>query len=283
MPDIRISPPLRLLQLGRTLTALRAASGLTCQQVATRLEWSASKVSRLERGANNYATAGDVQRLLDVYNVEDPDIRDDCLRLLRTAHITPPWAEHKRGLGGLVEYVALETEAQTIRHWHPLLIPGQLQTEAYARAVISAGMVEKDETMLTLRVRARLARQWITKCEDPVHVYALIGEQVLQQRIGGTAVMSEQLDRLVSDSRRPNIDIRVIPQEAAVGLSSGFVLLSLLNLGEVLFIEAGTAGIIDQGPRVGEFERRFDYFRSLALPPDESVALIMNVRKGFPC
>jgi transcriptional regulator with XRE-family HTH domain len=283
MPDSRISPPLRLLQLGRTLTGLRDAAGLTCSQVATRLKWSPSKVSRLERGANSYATAGDINRLLDLYEVDNSAVRSVCQDLLRTGRITPPWEKHKRGLGGLVEYVMWETEASLIQHWHPLLIPGQLQTEAYARAVITAGMPEPDEALLMLKVRARIARQWITSCDDPLHVHALIGEQALHQRVGGPEVMVQQLDKLVLDTGRPNITIQIVPQEAGVGLASGFVLLALPGFGEALFIEAGTGGIIDQGPRVAEFKRRFCYFHELALPADESADLIMRIRRGVTC
>ncbi|MEQ4717853.1 helix-turn-helix transcriptional regulator [Nonomuraea sp. B19D2] len=283
MPDSRISPPLRLLTLGRTLVELRDAAGLTCGEVANRLQWSASKVSRLERGANQYATAGDIKRLLDLYRVEDAAVRAECQHLLRTGRVTPPWEEHKRGLGGLVEYVVWETEASLICHWHPLLVPGQLQTEAYAHAVIAAGMIEQDEALVAMKVRARIARQWITYCDDPVHVHALIGEQALRQQIGGPAVMAQQLDKLVADTSRPNITIRVIPHETSVGLSSGFVLLALPSLGEVLFLEVGIGGIIDQGPRVGEFKRRFNHFRELALPADESADLISRIREGITC
>ncbi|MEV0307850.1 helix-turn-helix domain-containing protein [Nonomuraea fuscirosea] len=282
MSESRISPPLRLMMLGRKLIGLRDAAGLTCNQVAGSLQWSPSKVSRLERGVNSYATAGELTRLLDLYNV-DADVRSECQHLLRAGRTRPPWEEHKRGLGPLVDFVVWETEASLIRHWHPLLIPGQLQTEAYARAIIAAGMIEPDETLLTLKVRARLARQWITYCDDPVNLHALVGEQALHQQVGGPEVMAAQLDKLVLDMHRPNITIQVIPQERAVGLSSGFVMLTLPTLGEVLFLEAGTAGIIDQGPRVVEFKKRFGYFLERALPADQSAGLIMAVRKGFAC
>jgi transcriptional regulator with XRE-family HTH domain len=282
MSELRISPPLRLFMLGRRLTGLRDAAGLTCGQVANRLEWSPSKVSRLERGVNSYATAGELTRLLDLYGV-DAAVRAECQHLLRTGRITPPWEEHKRGLGGLVDYVVWETEASRLQHWHPLLIPGQLQTEAYARAVIGAGMLEPDEALLTMKVRARLARQWITYCDNPVRLHALIGEQALRQQVGGPGVMAAQLDKLVLDTSRPNVVIQIIPQERAVGLSSGFVVLTLPNLGEVLFLEVGTAGIIDQGPRVAEFKKRFGYFLERTLPADQSAGFIMDIRKGLGC
>ncbi|WP_171074153.1 helix-turn-helix domain-containing protein [Nonomuraea basaltis] len=268
--------------LGRKLTGLRDAAGMTCGQVASSLKWSPSKVSRLERGVNSYATAGELTRLLDLYGV-DAAVRAECQHLLRTGRITPPWEEHKRGLGGLVEYVAWETEASRIQYWHPLLIPGQLQTEAYARAIIAAGMLEPDEALLAMKVRARLARQWITRCDNPVHLHALIGEQALRQQVGGPDVMAAQLDKLVLDTTRPNVTIQIIPQERAVGLSSGFVVLTLPGLGEVLFLEAGTAGIIDQGPRVVEFKKRFGYFLARALPADQSAGLITDIRKGLAC
>ncbi|MFI7131577.1 helix-turn-helix domain-containing protein [Nonomuraea sp. NPDC050153] len=279
MPESRISPPYRLSVLGMRLAQLREARHLTGAQVAQRTGVTPSALSRLERGKNSYVTPGDVRLLLDLYDGDD-DVREECLELVADARLTPYWAPYRRALGELEEYVALETEARHIRYWHPLLIPGLLQTDAYAREVIAAERFDDDPSLVRLKVRARLARQWIVRCDhDPVHVHALLAEGVLRQNVGGPAVMREQLDRLVQEAGRPNVTVRVIPQAVGAhpGLAGGFVLLNLPWLGDTLFIEAGGGGVVDRGPRVQEYGRLLSRLQAMALPDKESAALIAHV------
>ncbi|WP_344897780.1 helix-turn-helix transcriptional regulator, partial [Nonomuraea antimicrobica] len=242
----RISPPIRLLQLGQTLQRLREQAGLTGQQVKERTGITTSTLSRLERGQNRYATAGDVHMLLNVYGAE-PGVRQECLLLVTSARVTPYWAEHRRGLGGLVEYVAYETEARLIGFWHPVLVPGLLQTEAYARAVLTAARFADEPALVPFKIRARLARQWILRCDDPALLHAIISEDALRQSIGGPQVMRDQLARLIEEARRPNVIVQVLPHEVGAhpGMTGGFVLLDLPRLGDALFVESGGGGIID--------------------------------------
>ncbi len=278
MSESRVSPPYRLRLLGVRLARLREARGLTGAQVAQQTGFTPSALSRLERGKNRYVTPGDVRLLLDLYD-GDQKVREECLDLVASARVTPYWAPHRRALGELEEYVALETEAQQIRYWHPLLIPGLFQTEAYAHAVISADWFDHEPSLVRLKARARLARQWIVRCDDPVHVHAVIAEGVLRQHVGGPVVMREQLDRLVEEAARPNVTVQVLPREVGAhpGMAGGFVLLSMPWLGEALFIEAGGGGVLDRGPRVREYGRLLSRLQALALPGEESAAFIARV------
>ncbi|WP_162795845.1 helix-turn-helix domain-containing protein [Nonomuraea lactucae] len=278
----RISPPIRLLQLGQTLQGLREQAGLTGQQVAERTGITSSALSRLERGQNRYATAGDVHTLLNLYGAE-PDRRQECLRLVTTARITPYWAEHRRGLGGLVEYVAYETEAELIRYWHPVLVPGLLQTEEYAWAVLTALRFDDDPSVVALKVRARLARQWITRCPTPAQVHAIVAEGALRQPIGGPEVLRGQLDRLAQEALMPHITVQVLPNSVGAhpGMSGGFVLLSLPSMGDALFVESGGGGIIDRDEqRVEDSGRVFGRLSDMALSPDESAQLISDIARS---
>lgn len=281
----RISPPIRLLLLGQILQRLREQACLTGHQVAERTGITSSTLSRLERGQNRYAMAGDVHVLLKLYGAE-PEVRQECLRLVTSARVTPYWAEHRRGLGELVEYVAYETEAKLIRYWHPVLIPGLLQTGDYARSVITALRFDDDPALVGLKIRARLARQWILRCNTPAQVHAVVAEDALRQTIGGPEVMRGQLDRLVVDVQSPNITVQVLPRRlgAHPGMAGGFVLLSLPNMGDALFVEAGGGGIIDRdGIRVEETGRVFDRLQGIALSPDDSTQLISDIAEELMC
>lgn len=184
----RISPPLRLLRLGRILLRLREGRGLTGDQVCAKTGWSPSTLSRLERGKTARLLPGDVHVLLNIYEAER-SVRDECIQLALSARATPYWVEHKRALGDLLDYVAYETEAETIRSWQPQVIPGLLQTEAYAHTVLGAGRVDIDESLVRLRVRARIARQWIIHCAEPARLKAVISEEALRRQVGGKAIM----------------------------------------------------------------------------------------------
>ncbi|WP_431903719.1 helix-turn-helix domain-containing protein [Nonomuraea sp. bgisy101] len=276
----RVSPPLRLMRLGRTLHRLREERGLTGDQVCAKTGWSPSTLSRLERGKTAHVLPGDVHVLLNVYAAEK-SVRDECISLAVSARVTPYWAEHKKALGGLVEYVALETEAESISSWQPQVIPGLLQTEEYARTVLEASQVEADGAMVRLRVRARIARQWILHCAEPAHLQAVVSEEALRREVGGRDIMRGQLDHLLAELELPNIEIRVLPRAVAVhpGMDGGFVLLTLPAMGETLYLEAGHDGILDQGPRASHFRRRYSAIQELAWEPGPSAAFIGRVRE----
>ncbi|MEV0236792.1 helix-turn-helix transcriptional regulator [Nonomuraea sp. NPDC050786] len=260
------------------LAQLREARHLTGAQVAQQTGVTQSALSRLERGKNSYVTPGDVRLLLDLYDANE-DVREETLHLIASARLTPYWAPHRRALGALEEYVALETEAQHIRYWQPLLIPGLLQTEAYAHAVIAADRFDDDASLVRLKVRARLARQWIVFGDDPVQLHVVVAEDALRQRVGDPQVMRDQLDRLVREAGRPNVTIQVLPRAVGAhpGMAGGFVLLNLPWLGDALFIEAGAGGVVDRGPRVREYGRLLGRLQSMALPGEESAAFIAQV------
>ncbi|MFI6889144.1 helix-turn-helix domain-containing protein [Streptosporangium canum] len=279
----RFSPLMRQQELGRLLRELRSQQQLNLGEAAHRVGWSRSKVGKVETG-ETLVFPGDIARLLDVYDA-DLDTRRRCGELVQQARAKPWWKEYQHGLGDLGPLVSLETEASLIRYWQPQLIPGQLQTEDYARAVIEAHYPWEDDLMIKLRVRARLARQWITRCDNPVIIQAVIGEDALRRPVGGPQVMAGQLAALVDAFERPNISIRVLPRSvgAHAGLTSGFLLISFPSMLDALFLESGTGGIIDHGPQVAEFGMRFEHIAAASLSPAASADLIVAIRRENRC
>jgi len=128
------SPTARARRLRHELRRLREDAGLTHSEVAHRLEWSASKLSRIETGQSRVNT-GDVRDLLDVYGVTDDTTREAFVQLAKEARRRGWWTRYTDVLGSGT-YVGLEAEASALHTYESQFVPGLLQTEDYARAVI---------------------------------------------------------------------------------------------------------------------------------------------------
>ncbi|MFE3452347.1 helix-turn-helix domain-containing protein [Nonomuraea sp. NPDC059194] len=278
----RISPPLRQQRLASILRDLRETRSLSRDEVAARLGWAAVKVWRIETGKTR-PSVDDASRLTELYGA-GLDVRELCERLARQASGRPWWAPYRSVLG---EYVAFETEAVLIRTWEPLLIPGLLQTEDYARAVHMAAHPDEPADVINLRVKARMTRHRLLLAEtDPTQFTAVISEGALRQRVGGPSTMAAQLRRIVDVGERPNVNIYVLPADigAHPGLEGSFVLLSLPGHEAHLFVETGVSEVItDKVELVRDYERRFDWLASKSMPPDRSMAFIAEIEEGCGC
>jgi len=222
------SPTVRRRRLAAELHRLRDRVGLTGDQVAERLGWSPSKVSRIENTRSGIKVS-DAQRLLDLYGVAGAH-REELVALAREAERKGWWDAYSGALPG--EYAALiglEAEAELAWNWEPQIVPGLLQTEEYARAVIRAHMgatatVPPGE--IERRVAARMARQEVLTRAQPLQLTVALDESVLLRRFGDDSVMGGQLARLAQVSELPNVKLRVLPLAGSHPIGTGgFVLL----------------------------------------------------------
>jgi transcriptional regulator with XRE-family HTH domain len=209
LPD-RGSPTVRGRRLAAELRRLRERTGLTGEEVAERLGWSGSKVSRIELARTGVKQA-DLRLLLDLYGVPD-SYRQELIALSRrssqrnwlevmTASFPPEYAA----------YLHAEAEAQSIWNWEPQVVPGLLQTPEYARAVMQHWLMmfpgplrEADR-----RLEARLLRQELLTRDPPLQLSVVMDESVLRRRFGDPQVMRRQLEHLAEVSELPNVEIRV--------------------------------------------------------------------------
>ncbi|WP_055533613.1 helix-turn-helix domain-containing protein [Streptomyces graminilatus] len=227
------APTVRRRRLGAKLRALRG--DLTLDEVAERSEggFIPSKLSRIET-ARSAAKAKDVDELLDLYKRLGREVTDE----LRAALVTLTkdggqrgWWHSYRGVLTPVyeDLISLEAEAESVSWWQLGVIPGLLQTAEYAREIIrTTAMSEAVETRVDALVEVRLARQAVlTRESDPLTLWAIIAEQALRSTTEDPDVMDEQLGRLLSMGRRPNINIQVLRSDAPlhVGQMGSFALL----------------------------------------------------------
>ena len=188
---------------------------MTGDEVAERLGWSPSKISRLEHGRTGYKLR-DVESLLDLYEVQGTH-RDDLLALTRDTY-RKSWLENESASlpSRFATYVSMETEAEVIWNWEPHLVPGLLQTEDYARSIFEGwqSVVTMSPAEIQRRVDIRLARQDLLDRDPPPALSVVLDESVLTRRVGDASVMRAQLAHLLDCSERPTIEVRVLPLSA---------------------------------------------------------------------
>ncbi|PTA48052.1 helix-turn-helix transcriptional regulator [Micromonospora sp. RP3T] len=259
--------------LGGELRELRRARGLALRRVAARLEWQASKLSRMETGVQGIQAA-DVASLLVIYGVTGEERR----RLLAMAERSAEtgWWE---AIGGLSDesrtLIRLEAEAAGIVNWEPLLVPGLLQTPDYAQAVMVGCGVPSDEAQG--RVAARLGRQAILSRPAPPALHVLLDEAVLRRALGGPRVMARQLRHLLEAAERPTVTLRVVPLAvgAHTGLDGSFALLDFPRNRSVVCLDHKLTGLfLEEAAQVAHFRREADRLTAAALSPVDSMALV---------
>jgi Domain of unknown function (DUF5753) len=176
----------------------------------------------------------------------------------------------------------MEARATVVRWWEALVVPGLLQTEAYARAMIRAGRPGDSTAEIEQLVTSRLARQEIWERQDPPPpmLFAVLGEAVLRQRVGDAAVMREQLGHLVESSGNPRITIQVLPFAAAAhpGLLGPLLVASFDNDRDAAYLDNALDGqVTERRKQVARVTLLHDTLRIEALSPGASADMIAKV------
>ncbi|MEU9886974.1 helix-turn-helix transcriptional regulator [Sphaerisporangium sp. NPDC051011] len=282
MPQ-QTNPTIRQRRLAAELERLREAAGFTREEIAERLDWHATKVWRVESGRSGIST-GDLRDLLDIYQVNGPR-RDALIALARHVRQKGWWTEYRDVLTG--SYLDLEAQASMMRTYEPQLIPGLLQTEAYARAVVRAALV-MDPKEVRRRTEARMARQQLlAEDRDGPQLWVVLEEVAVQRPVGEGDTMREQLQRLIAMSEHPRVTIQVIRTSAGAhpGLSGPFVLLDFPApefFAPIVYLETAASGLyLEETEEVLRYTLMFDHLRAIALGPAESVKFIQSIQSGL--
>ena len=222
------SPTVRRRRLAAELRGIRESQGKSGDAVATALKWSPSKVSRYEL-ARTSLKPQEVERLLDYYDITGSR-RTLLLDLAKDAARRGWWEEFSDSLSpDYQQFIGLEHEATSISIWHVEVVTGLLQTEAYARHMISSyNRVEPvAPAMIERLVRVRMRRQQVLDRKPELQLSVVLDESILRRRIGDDRVMFEQLQRLVHDADRPNVTLQILPLDAQhTIIGESFVLFS---------------------------------------------------------
>jgi len=275
----RFSPPTpRSRRLGRELRRLREAKGWTTEAVAKELACSPSRVSRIESGEIR-ARTGDVMEMLHTFGIPlDGEQGAALLTLARDLRESGWWQRLDELSTRYRTFISYEVEASESRNFESTLIPGLLQTEAYARAVNAVGR-ETDETAIAQRVQARLNRQEVLRREAaPLRFHAVITEAALLVEVGGADVLREQLGHLVELSQRPNVAIQVLRFGAGAHLATGGPFHVLTFEGDeppLGYVETLAGELFLESPKdIDRLNSVFDHLKTLAMSPAESTKFL---------
>jgi transcriptional regulator with XRE-family HTH domain len=267
-------------RLRNELRTARLDKGLTQEQVAQAMEWSLSKMNRIEKAKTGIST-NDLKALLPLYAITDSERTEELLDLARAARQAPWWQGYSDvAPATLLQLIDYESAASVISQLEPMVVPGVLQTEEYARAVLRASYgegspAERVPALVELRTKRR---ELITSEGAPTFSFVL-DESVIRRIAGSPAVMSRQLGHLADLAGLANVTIRVVP--FAVGLYPGtrgaFKVIEFDGEPDenVAFLEGPRGDFISDDPAetVGYLEI-FKQVAQLALGPSDSAGLL---------
>jgi len=276
-------------RLTRELRRIRKDSGMTQEQVAAEMEWSLSKLIRIEGGGVSISVS-DLKSLLTLYQIADEGHVEELVALARAAR-QRSWFTAFRDITSpqYVTFVGYEAAASIIRQFEPTLIPGQLQTEDYARAVTLEYAADRVDKLVEVRIR----RQELL--EEPERLFFFIlDEAAIRRQVGAPTnpgIMRRQLRRLIEIARQPNITIEIVPFSAGVhaGMKGPFTVLEFPGDDEdILYLENARGGasnpsalLTGEDPQILTHRVTFERLREQSLGPKESIELISAVAEGM--
>jgi len=285
------SPTVRRRRLAAELRRLRERSGLTGDEVAARIGWSPSKVSRYELARTGLKPA-EVLRLLDLYGVHGPH-QAQLLALAQEATQRGWWEDYADVLPAeYADLIGLEAEARSSATWQIDLIPDLLQTEAYAREVsyrFRQRLSPLPPSQIERQVQARMLRQQVLYQDPPLELSVVLDESVLRRQLAEPAVMRAQLERLGELAQRPNVTLRVLPLAGPYPIVTGsFVLLRFGTAHEaqvpmhpdVVYTAHLVSNLFFEGELdTYQYQHAFELLAEESLRPTDSVDLIASIAK----
>lgn len=269
-------PTVQRRRLRDELRKARDAARFRQADVSEAMDWSPSKLIRIERGDVNVST-NDLKALLSHYGVKDQRKINELLELARSARGASFYDRYADVLpADFREYLAYEASASVTRQSQPIIIPGLLQTEEYARGLFEGyGTVDQENADRGWAIRQH--RQEVHEREIPPEMLFVIDEAALRRYVGRGLAMRRQLQRLKEYAAEPYISIQIIPfaRGAHPGMSGSFMLLEFTdpNLADLLHVEGAnfSAVIREDTDQIARYLDRFAQLQDMALSPDGSV------------
>jgi transcriptional regulator with XRE-family HTH domain len=270
--------------LGTQLRRLREASGISREEAGNAIRASHAKISRLELGRVGFKER-DVVDLLGLYGVDDEAERAAILDLMHQANTRVWWQEHSDLLPSWFEmYLRLEQVAKVVRTYQVQFVPGLLQSEEYARAVITHGHGSKSRHEINRRVQLRMDRQKMLYQPDAPHLWAVIDEAALTRPFGPPEIMRAQIEHLLEASAAPNIHVQVLPfrsgGHAAAGGSFTILRFAEPDLPDIVYLEQLTSAVyLDKRSDVEDYVLIMERISVQAETPAESTATLRRLLK----
>ncbi|WP_245552157.1 helix-turn-helix domain-containing protein [Nocardia aobensis] len=279
-------------QLGRYLKEARLGVGLRLEDVAPLMQWSASKLSRLEAGKSPAIRVLDVEALCGIYDIDDPEVIAGLVALAKQSTGKSWWQAFDDVISGNFDlYVGLESSARQLAIFRPDMLPGLLQTPNYARLLdqIYFPRIARDE--LERRMELKRRRQvLVTRKTNPAKVDLVIQEAVLRTMVGTPAIMAEQLRHLADAPA--NVTVRVLPFAAGFPLGTPPGPFTILEFGQdskgrdisptVVYIESYAGDMyLERNADVGRYRQAYNVIQQAALDVADSKRLLRHTAREF--
>jgi transcriptional regulator with XRE-family HTH domain len=273
---------LRML-VGAQLRRFREADGITREDAGYAIRASQSKMSRLELGRISFKQR-DVADLLTLYGVTDETDRTAVLTMAEQANLPGWWQPYGDAVPAWFEpYLGLEQAAHVIRSYEVQFIPGLLQTEDYARAIIQLGPGRSDEE-IERRVELRMRRRQLLHRPHPPKLWVVVDEAALRRPYGSAAAMRAQLRYLIEIAELPHVTVQVMPFSAGGHAAAGgpitILRLSERDLPDVVYLEQLTTALYPDKPaEIDHYWHVMNRLVTEAAPPPATPTIIDEILK----
>ena len=244
------------------------------------MDWSLSKLIRIENGTVNIST-NDLKVILAHYKITDEERTAEFLALSRGARERSWWSGYRDVASPrLLQMIEYEAASIITRNFQPLLVPGLLQTEEYARNVYQRLNPQESASRLESLVEVRMRRQELLGRSDAPLLFFIIDQAVVHRIVGGKAVMRRQLNQMIELAGMPNVTIEVVPFEAGAhpGLLGSFLIYEFPDTADddALWLEGPTGDLLsrDNPEEILNFREKFEQLRQISLGPEGSVSFL---------
>lgn len=284
LPGVAAGPTVLRMLVGSRLRKLREAAGIPAPEAAEAIRASHSKISRLELGRTGYKRR-DVADLLTLYGVRDEAERATLLELAAQANQPPWWQEFAEVVPDwFAPYLGLEQAASVIRSYEVQFVPGLLQTEDYARAVIRLFHLDAPESEIDRRVALRMARRRMLEQSSTTRLWTVVDEGALRRPHGDAATMRAQLDHLIRVATElPHVSVSVVPFHVGGHAAAGGPITLLRfpqdQIADVVYLEQLASALYTNRPE--DIDHYWHILNRLALAaetPRDSLETLRRIR-----
>jgi transcriptional regulator with XRE-family HTH domain len=275
-------------RLRTELRKARARTKLTQEQVASAMDWSLSKIIRIETGSVGIST-NDLRALLDLYGINTVDQVNELIELARLSRLPSWWSKYRGDISNqFMQFLEYEEAASVMRAYEPLLLPGLTQTEQYSSVIMhELAFPDASEQMIQSRIEIRLSRQQLLEMPDPPTLIYVVDESAIQHLLGENSAAKDQLARLIDLAQRPNIEIEVVPFSQGLhrGMLEPFLILEFPDPedNDVVFLESSRDMIFtnDEAGEITGYREVFEHLRSISIGPEGTLEYFKRLAQSI--
>ncbi|WNM33213.1 helix-turn-helix transcriptional regulator [Streptomyces sp. Li-HN-5-11] len=280
------APSVLRMILGKQLEEMRTRAGLTYEQAGAAIGVSHSTIRRMEAAKVARLRLADAEKLLQVYGVTEQQEIDTFLKSVREANKRGWWHTYRDVMPDwFAAYLSLEQAALQIRAYENEFVHGLLQTEAYARALLSAGNPHTPAEATERRVALRMRRQELLSREAPPRLWVVMDETVLRWPVGGAEVMRAQIDHLIEVNRLPQVTVQIMPfthgpHPAMRAGAYHLFRFRARELPDIVYLNGLVGAVyLDRSDDVVVYREALDRLGAQAAPARKTEALLGAIRK----